>query len=70
MAAKQRRINLGRVSSDDVLLALGAPFSILDVIADLQFNGVGARGQLPARCTKIGLLSVYPCKTRWMNTRV
>ena len=41
MAAKQRRINLGRISRDDVLLALGAPFSILDVIADLQLNGVG-----------------------------
>ena len=41
MAAKQRRINIGRVSSDDVILALGVPFSFLDVIADLQLNGVG-----------------------------
>lgn len=41
MATKERKVAIRRISSDDVLLALGAPFSFLDVIADLHLNGVG-----------------------------
>ncbi len=41
MATKKRKVVIRRISSDDVLFALGAPFSFLDVIADLHLNGVG-----------------------------
>ena len=41
MATKERKVAIRRISSDDILLALGAPFSFVDVIADLHLNGVG-----------------------------